>query len=181
MSYMRASFLMRKTRYVKTYVKWTELFGNREKATILNRGKSPYTKGVIVVDIVDKALRMGEGRQIKKLENVAKATNALEDEIAALDDEELKGQTAKFKQRIENGESLDKLMPEAFATVREASKRTLGLRHFDVQLKRVVLFRKLHGTQKFCGTAHNEAVSAASNCVDQFSCRIAAIHDKHRV
>ena len=134
MSYMRASFLMRKTRYVKTYVKWTELFGNREKATILNRGKSPYTKGVIVVDIVDKALRMGEGRQIKKLENVAKETNALEDEIAALDDEELKGQTAKFKQRIENGESLDKLMPEAFATVREASKRTLGLRHFDVQL-----------------------------------------------
>ncbi len=134
MSYMRASFLMRKTRYVKTYVKWTELFGNREKATILNRGKSPYTKGVIVVDIVDKALRMGEGRQIKKLENVAKATNALEDKIAALDDEELKGQTAKFKQRIENGESLDKLMPEAFATVREASKRTLGLRHFDVQL-----------------------------------------------
>ena len=134
MSYMRASFLMRKTRYVKTYVKWTELFGNREKATILNRGKSPYTKGVIVVDIVDKALRMGEGRQIKKLENVAKATNALEDEIAALDNEELKGQTAKFKQRIENGESLDKLMPEAFATVREASKRTLGLRHFDVQL-----------------------------------------------
>lgn len=87
-----------------------------------------------MVDIVDKALRMGEGRQIKRLENVAKATNALEDEIAALDDEELKGQTAKFKQRIENGESLDKIMPEAFATVREASKRTLGLRHFDVQL-----------------------------------------------
>ena len=87
-----------------------------------------------MVDIVDKALRMGEGRQIKKLENVAKATNALEDEIAALNDEELKGQTAKFKERIDNGESLDKIMPEAFATVREASKRTLGLRHFDVQL-----------------------------------------------
>ncbi|MCM0692796.1 preprotein translocase subunit SecA [Bifidobacterium sp. M3-R-103] len=87
-----------------------------------------------MVDIVDKALRMGEGRQIKKLEHVAQATNALEDEIAALNDEELKGQTAKFKQRLDNGESLDKLMPEAFATVREASKRTLGLRHFDVQL-----------------------------------------------
>ena len=87
-----------------------------------------------MVDIVDKALRMGEGRQIKKFENVAKATNALEDEIAALNDEELKGQTAKFKERIDNGESLDKIMPEAFATVREASKRTLGLRHFDVQL-----------------------------------------------
>ena len=87
-----------------------------------------------MVDIVDKALRMGEGRQIKKLEHVAQATNALEDEIAALNDEELKGQTAKFKQCLDNGESLDKLMPEAFATVREASKRTLGLRHFDVQL-----------------------------------------------
>ena len=87
-----------------------------------------------MVDILDKALRMGEGRQIKKLEGVAKAVNALEDEISALSDEELKGQTAKFKQRLDNGESLDKLMPEAFATVREVSKRTLGQRHFDVQL-----------------------------------------------
>jgi preprotein translocase subunit SecA len=87
-----------------------------------------------VVDIVDKALRMGEGRQIKKLEHVAQATNALEDEIAALNDEELKGQTAKFKERLDNGENIDKIMPEAFATVREASRRTLGLRHFDVQL-----------------------------------------------
>ena len=87
-----------------------------------------------MVDIVDKALRMGEGRQIKKLEHVAQATNALEDEIAALNDEELKGQTAKFKERLDNGENIDKIMPEAFATVREASKRTLGLRHFDVQL-----------------------------------------------
>ena len=87
-----------------------------------------------MVDIVDKALRMGEGHQIKKLENVAKAVNALEDEISALSDEELKGQTAKFKQRLDNGASLDDLMPEAFATVREVSKRTLGQRHFDVQL-----------------------------------------------
>ncbi|KFJ06676.1 protein translocase subunit secA [Bifidobacterium thermophilum] len=87
-----------------------------------------------MVNIVDKALRMGEGHQLKKLENVAKAVNALEDEISALSDEELKGQTAKFKQELENGKSLDDIMPEAFATVREASKRTLGLRHFDVQL-----------------------------------------------
>ena len=87
-----------------------------------------------VVDIVDKALRMGEGRQLKRLENVAKAVNALEDEISALSDEELKGQTAKFKQRLDNGAKLDDLMPEAFATVREVSKRTLGQRHFDVQL-----------------------------------------------
>ena len=87
-----------------------------------------------MVNIVDKALRMGEGHQLKKLENVAKAVNALEDEISALSDEELKGQTAKFKQELDNGKSLDDIMPVAFATVREASKRTLGMRHFDVQL-----------------------------------------------
>nr|WP_276610478.1 preprotein translocase subunit SecA [Bifidobacterium longum] len=77
---------------------------------------------------------MGEGHQLKKLENVAKAVNALEDEISALSDEDLKAQTPKFKQEIENGKSLDEIMPEAFATVREVSKRTLGQRHFDVQL-----------------------------------------------
>ena len=87
-----------------------------------------------MIDIIDKALRMGEGHQLKKLENVAKAVNALEDEISALSDDELKAQTGKFKQRLDNGEKLDSLMPEAFATVREVSKRTLGQRHFDVQL-----------------------------------------------
>lgn len=87
-----------------------------------------------MVDIVDKALRMGEGRQIKKLEHVAEAVNKLEDQMVAMSDEELKGQTAKFKERLANGETLDDLMPEAFATVREVSKRTLGQRHFDMQL-----------------------------------------------
>ena len=77
---------------------------------------------------------MGEGRQVKRLENVAKEVNALEDQIAALSDEELKGQTAKFKQKLDNGASLDDIMAESFATVREVSKRTLGQRHFDVQL-----------------------------------------------
>lgn len=98
----------------------------------LHRLNTP--KGVNVVDIVDKALRIGEGHQIKKLEGVAKAVNALEDEIAALSDEELRGQTAKFKTKLDNGASLDDIMAEAFATVREVSKRTLGQRHFDVQL-----------------------------------------------
>ncbi|KFI68626.1 Protein translocase subunit SecA [Bifidobacterium magnum] len=87
-----------------------------------------------MVDIVDKALRIGEGHQLKKLENVAQAVNALEDKISAMTDEELKAQTPKFKQMLANGAKLDDLMPEAFATVREVSKRTLGQRHFDVQL-----------------------------------------------
>ena len=101
---------------------------------MVSEQQTKYTKGVKLVDIVDKALRMGEGRQVKRLENVAKEVNALEDQIAALSDEELKGQTAKFKQKLDNGASLDDIMAEAFATVREVSKRTLGQRHFDVQL-----------------------------------------------
>ncbi len=84
--------------------------------------------------VLDKALRMGEGQQLRKLKHVADAVNNLEDEIAKLTDAELKGQTAKFKKRLEDGAKLDDLMPEAFATVREASKRILGQRHFDVQL-----------------------------------------------
>ena len=87
-----------------------------------------------MVNVLDKVLRIGEGHQLRRLQSVAEATNAQEEKIAALSDEDLKGQTAKFKQRLENGEKLDALMPEAFATVREASKRTLGMRHFDVQL-----------------------------------------------
>ena len=101
---------------------------------MVSEQQTKYTKGVKLVDIVDKALRMGEGRQVKRLENVAKEVDALEDQIAALSDEELKGQTAKFKQKLDNGASLDDIMAEAFATVREVSKRTLGQRHFDVQL-----------------------------------------------
>ena len=78
MSYMRASFSYAKNKIRQNLRKMERSFRKfDEKATILNRGKSPYTKGVIVVDIVDKALRMGEGRQIKKLENVAKSDERL--------------------------------------------------------------------------------------------------------
>ncbi|WP_394952788.1 preprotein translocase subunit SecA [Scardovia wiggsiae] len=77
---------------------------------------------------------MGEEQQRRKLKGVAEAANALEDEISELTDDELKSQTAKFKEKLDNGAKLDDLMPEAFATVREVSKRTLGQRHFDVQL-----------------------------------------------
>ncbi len=77
---------------------------------------------------------MGEGRQLRRLEKAVTLTNALEDAFETLTDEELRGLTADFKNRVAEGESLDSLMPEAFAAVREASKRTLGLRHFDVQI-----------------------------------------------
>ena len=83
---------------------------------------------------LDKMLHMGEGRILRQLRQVAVQVNSIEPEFEAMSDAELKGQTADFRQRLENGESLDHLLPEAFATVREASRRVLGKRHFDVQI-----------------------------------------------
>ena len=82
----------------------------------------------------EKLLRAGEGRQLRKLQQVVKAVNALEDDYTKLSDEELRNETAELRARYEKGETLDQLMPEAFAAVREASKRTLGQRHYDVQI-----------------------------------------------
>lgn len=73
-------------------------------------------------------------RDVKRLGKVVVATNALESQIASLSDEQLRAKTEEFKQRVAQGESLDVLMPEAFAVVREAGKRVMGMRHFDVQL-----------------------------------------------
>ena len=84
--------------------------------------------------IIDKILRMGEGKTLRQLEGIARAVNAIEDDFVAMTDEELRATTAEYKQRLADGETLDELMPEAFATVREAAKRVLGQRHFDVQL-----------------------------------------------
>ncbi len=84
--------------------------------------------------LLDKVLRMGEGKQRRKLEAAAAQVNAIEDDFVDMSDEELQGQTADFKNRLANGEPLDDLLPEAFATVREAAKRVLGQRHFDVQV-----------------------------------------------
>ena len=84
--------------------------------------------------LVDKLLRAGEGKMIRTLESVAKQVNAIEEHISSLTDDELRGMTTEFKERLAQGESLDDLMAEAFAVVREAAKRTLGQRHYDVQL-----------------------------------------------
>ena len=86
------------------------------------------------MSIIDKVLRIGEGKILRQLEAIAKAVNAIEDDFVAMSDDELRGMTDEFKERLEGGESLDDLMPEAFATVREAAKRVLGQRHFDVQV-----------------------------------------------
>ncbi|MDE2386396.1 MAG: preprotein translocase subunit SecA [Actinomycetales bacterium] len=84
--------------------------------------------------IIDKLLRAGEGRLLAKLRNYANAVNALEDDFVNLSDDELRNETTALRERYAAGESLDDMLPEAFAAVREAAKRTLGMRHFDVQL-----------------------------------------------
>ena len=87
-----------------------------------------------MANIFSKLLSAGEGKEIKAFRNKVGEINYLEDEISQLSDEELREKTIEFRERYADGESLEDLLPEAFAVVREASVRTLGLRHFDVQL-----------------------------------------------
>ncbi|WP_224780165.1 preprotein translocase subunit SecA [Leucobacter sp. Psy1] len=84
--------------------------------------------------VLEKLLRVGEGRTLRKLQRQTKLVAALEESFADLTDEELRNETVEFRERLEKGETLDDLMPEAFAAVREAAKRTIGLRPFDVQI-----------------------------------------------
>ena len=87
-----------------------------------------------MVAILDKILRAGEGRALKQLEKIAGLVNSHEATYIAMSDEQLRAMTDAFKSRLARGEDLDDLLPEAFALVREASKRTLGQRHYDVQI-----------------------------------------------
>jgi preprotein translocase subunit SecA len=84
--------------------------------------------------VLDKIANLGEGRKRKNLESISQLVLTYEPEFEDLSDAELLAKTPDFRQRAENGESLDDLLPEAFAAVREASKRSTGKRHFDVQV-----------------------------------------------
>jgi preprotein translocase subunit SecA len=87
------------------------------------------------VSIIDRILRAGEGRILRKLRSIADAVNSIEETYTDLSDAELRELTDAFKERYADGESLDSLLPEAFATAREAAQRVLGQRHFDVQVQ----------------------------------------------
>src|SRR5204862_1201801 len=91
---------------------------------------------------LERVLRMGEGRRLKRLAEQAAYIADIEPDFASLSDAELAGKTAEFRQRLENGEELDELVFEAFAAVREAAKRTLGLRHFDVQVMGAIVLHE---------------------------------------
>src|SRR5947199_6712399 len=84
--------------------------------------------------LVKKFVGSRNDREIKKIQPLVAKINDLEPRVSSLTDEQLKAQTAEFKQRFENGESLEDLLPDAFAVVRETGKRAPNMRHFDVQL-----------------------------------------------
>ncbi len=84
--------------------------------------------------IIDSLLRAGEGKTLRRLKSIVSQVNSIEEDFRTLSDAELRAMTAELKERHADGQTLDELLPEAFATVREASTRVLGQRHFDVQL-----------------------------------------------
>ena len=86
------------------------------------------------MNLFDKLFGTYSDRELKKVEPIAKKVMALEPEIEKLTDAELKAKTAEFKKRYQDGETLDDLLPEAFAVMREASWRVLGMKHFYVQV-----------------------------------------------
>jgi preprotein translocase subunit SecA len=87
-----------------------------------------------VPPVIDKILRAGEGKTLRKLKKLADQVNSIEEDFLEMSDAELRELTDKYRERLADGETLDELLPEAFATAREAAKRVLGQRHFDVQV-----------------------------------------------
>jgi preprotein translocase subunit SecA len=90
----------------------------------------------------ERVLRVGEGRRLKRLRSQADYIATLEPELEKLSDDELKGKTAEFRQRVANGEALEDILFEAYATVREAFKRTMGVRLFDVQMMGAIVLHE---------------------------------------
>src|SRR5207302_4602862 len=86
------------------------------------------------IAVLDKLLRLGEGRMVKRLKKVADYVGTLSDDIEKLTDAQLRAKTDEFRKRLEDGEDLDDLLPEAFAVAREAAWRVLDQRPFDVQV-----------------------------------------------
>src|SRR5579864_8902412 len=89
---------------------------------------------MVLQNLVRRVVGDPNERELRRYRDLVEATNAFEPELHALSDEELRAKTEVFKRRLIEGEALDELLVEAFAVVREASVRTIGLRHFDVQL-----------------------------------------------
>ena len=94
----------------------------------------PDNDKTMIGNLFRKIFGSKNSRELKRMGKIVARINDLEESIKALSDEELKGKSDEFRQRIEGGETLDAILPEAFAVCREASVRVMGMRHFDVQL-----------------------------------------------
>ena len=92
--------------------------------------------------VIEKLGQIGEGRRIKRLEQIVALVNTYEPEVEDLTDVELRGRTEEFRRRLADGETLDDILPEAFACVREAARRTIGQRHFDVQVMGAIVLHE---------------------------------------
>jgi preprotein translocase subunit SecA len=92
--------------------------------------------------VIQKIATLGEGRKLKRLEDVVALVNTFEPEVEELSDQQLREKTAEFRRRLADGQTLDDILPEAFATVREAARRTIGQRHFDVQVLGAVVLHQ---------------------------------------
>src|SRR5690554_246947 len=88
----------------------------------------------MIGNLIRNVIGSKNSRELKRMSKIVEKINSFETEIQALSDTELQAKTAEFKERIEKGSSLEKILPEAFAVCREASVRVMGLRHFDVQM-----------------------------------------------
>ena len=115
--------------------------------------------------VLKKILGTNNERVLRKLRPYVEQVNSLESTSKNLKDEELKSKTGEFQQRIERGETLEDLLPEAYAVVREVSRRTLNMRHFDCQLVGGVVLHQ--GTIAEMATGEGEDFSSNTSCLPQ--------------
>ena len=114
---------------------------------------------------LDKLLGSTSEAQVKKLMPMVKRINELEGSMEALTDKELRAKTDEFRARLNNGETEDDLLPEAFAVVREAAKRTIGQRHYDIQLLGgIVLHQGRIAVRPRRAYSHRERLPGAARC-----------------
>ncbi len=133
----------------------------------------------MLTDIARKIFGSANDRFVKKQNKIVEQINALEESFVKLSDEELKAKTLEFRSRLKEGETLDDILPEAFATVREAAKRTLGQRHYDVQLIGGIVLHKGMISEMKTGEGKTLVATLAAylNAIEQKGVHIVTVND----
>lgn len=133
----------------------------------------------MLTDIARKIFGTANNRFVKKQYKIVEQINALEDDFIKLSDEELKNKTLEFRSRLKEGETLDDILPEAFATVREAAKRTLGQRHYDVQLIGGIVLHKGMIAEMKTGEGKTLVATLAAylNAIEQKGVHVVTVND----